>query len=101
MELEEAIDRLIMMKHFICYDSDEDEENQEAIRDIEAIETVLQALENSIPKEAIEEKIKELNKEIEKYREYTELGIETDVEWVDNVANRQVVTVLQELLEEK
>ena len=48
----------------------------------------------------IKEKIEEINSRIEKYREYTEQGIETDVEWVDNVADRETVQVLQELLEE-
>lgn len=67
----------------------------------EAIETVLQALDNSISKDKVKEKIDELNERIEKYREYTEQGIETDVEWVDNVADRQVVQVLKELLEDK
>ena len=33
------------------------------------------------------------------YREYVKQGIETDVEWVDNVADRETVKVLQELLE--
>lgn len=47
----------------------------------------------------VKDKIKELNSRIEKYREYVDLGIETDVEWVDNVANRETVKVLQELLE--
>jgi len=49
----------------------------------------------------LREKIEEINKVLEKYREYTEQGIETDVEWVDNVADRQIIKVLQELLEEK
>ena len=51
-------------------------------------------------KDKIKDKIKELNSRIEKYREYVEQGIETDVEWVDNVADRETVKVLQELLEE-
>ena len=54
-----------------------------------------------ISKQVIQDKIEELNKRIERYREYIELGIETDTEWVDNVADRQTVKVLQELLQEK
>lgn len=53
-----------------------------------------------IYKQKIKDKIKELNSRIEKYREYAEQGIETDIEWVDNVADRETVEVLQELLEE-
>ena len=49
----------------------------------------------------VKDKIEELNSRIEKYREYVEQGIETDFEWVDNVANRKTVKVLQELLEER
>lgn len=52
-----------------------------------------------IDTDKIKNKIAEINKDIEKYREYTEQGIETDTEWVDNVANRQIVKVLQELLD--
>lgn len=54
---------------------------------------------NFIPKSKVKEKIEELNSRIEKYREYTEQGIETDIEWVDNVADRETVKVLQDLLE--
>jgi 3-methyladenine DNA glycosylase AlkD len=54
-----------------------------------------------IPKSVIKEKIEELNNRIEKYREYTEQGIETDVEWVDNVADRETLSVLEELLEKE
>jgi hypothetical protein len=56
---------------------------------------------DSILKLVIKEKIEEVNKRIEKYREYTEQGIETDVEWVDNVADRQIIQILKELLEGK
>lgn len=52
-----------------------------------------------IPVQKIKDKIEELNSRIEKYREYVKQGIETDVEWVDNVADRETVKVLQELLE--
>ena len=56
---------------------------------------------NTIPKSKVKEKIEEINSRMEKYREYTEQGIETDVEWVDNVADRETVQVLQELLREE
>ncbi len=67
----------------------------------QAIETVLNYIDNSISKEVVEKKIEEVNERIGKYREYTELGIETDTEWIDNVADRQIIQVLQELLEGK
>lgn len=56
---------------------------------------------NFISKSKIKDKIEGLNSRIEKYREYVEQGIETDVEWVDNVADRETVKVLQELIEGK
>lgn len=54
---------------------------------------------DSIPVQKVKDKIEGLNSRIEIYREYVEQGIETDVEWVDNVADRETVKVLQELLE--
>lgn len=57
-------------------------------------------VDESISKEKIKDKIKELNSRIEIYRKYVEQGVETNVEWVDNVADRETVKVLQELLEE-
>lgn len=66
-----------------------------------ADEFVSMIKENYIEKSLVEEKIEELNNRIEKYREYAEQGIETDVEWVDNVADRKTVKVLQELLEKR
>ena len=48
----------------------------------------------------IKDKIEELNRRIEIYRKYVKQGVETDVEWVDNVADRETVKVLQELIEE-
>ena len=48
----------------------------------------------------IKDKIEELNRRIEIYRKYVKQGVETDVEWVDNVADRETVKVLQELLKE-
>ena len=49
----------------------------------------------------IKDKIEELNSRIEIYRKYVEQGVETDVEWVDNVADRETVKVLQELIKEE
>ena len=49
----------------------------------------------------IKDKIEELNSRLEIYRKYVEQGVETDVEWVDNVADRETVKVLQELIEER
>lgn len=63
MKLEEAISRLNIMKNLICVDSDEDEENQEGILDIEVIDTVLGYIDNSISKNEIKESIAELNNE--------------------------------------
>jgi hypothetical protein len=54
MELKEAIDTLKMLKR-----------NLDFAVDIEAIETVLQALDNSISKDKIKEKIEELKKAYE------------------------------------
>lgn len=73
-----------------------EEENKqlEAIKD----EAIRRYNFESIPKSLVKEKIEELNSRIEKYREYTEQGIETDVEWVDNVADRETVKALQDLL---
>lgn len=56
---------------------------------------------NYISKDKIKDKIEELNHRIDKYREYTEKGIETDIEWVDNVADRQTLKILQDLLKEE
>ena len=72
-------------------------ENEE-ITNLERFE-LLNIKENYIPIQKIKDKIEELNSRIEKYREYVKQGIETDVEWVDNVADRETVKVLQELLE--
>ena len=49
----------------------------------------------------IKDKIEELNSRIEIYRKYVEQGVDTDVEWVDNVADRKTVKVLQELINEE
>ena len=49
----------------------------------------------------IKDKIEELNSRIEIYRKYVEQEVVTDVEWVDNVADRETVKVLQELINEE
>ena len=56
---------------------------------------------NVIEIQKVKDKIEELNSRIEIYRKYVEQGVETDVEWVDNVADRETVKVLQELIEER
>ena len=66
----------------------------------EIIEHYYTANEDCIPKSKIKEKIEEKNSRIEKYRKHIEQGIETDIEWVDNVADREIVQVLKELIEE-
>lgn len=58
-------------------------------------------IDNSIPKEKIENKIKELNNKIEQYREYFIVNKETDVECYENITNLEIVRILKELLEEE
>ena len=89
-ELEEAIKKSLSNK-----------ERGTCVISAEILETVLNYIDNSISKEVIEEKIEELKQRTDKYREYTELGIETDVEYLENVADRECIKVLQELLEGK
>ena len=64
-------------------------------------ELLVQRYSNSIPTQKVKDKIEELNSRIEIYRKYVEQGVETNVEWVDNVADRETVKVLQELIEER
>lgn len=71
-------------------------EGQKVIKE----ETPQYIKENYIPKQKVKDKIEELNSRIEIYRKYVQQGIETDVEWVDNVADRETLKVLQELIEE-
>ena len=87
MELEEAINNL---KKLI-----EPKENRIVMElDIQALETVLQALENSIPKKKIEDKIEELNV-VENAEALT------DILYRQNYTITELVQfVLQELLEE-
>lgn len=74
-EEKKAWDRLVMMKTFICYDSDDDYENSQALLDIEAIDTIL----NLIEKQSKEiEELKEENKTLKNLqndtnRLYTEM----------------------------
>lgn len=53
----------------------------------------------SIPKQAVIDKICKYSDKIEKYNEYRVQGKETDVEYYENITNTAIVQVLQELLE--
>ena len=64
-------------------------------------ELLVQRYSNLIPIQKVKDKIEELNSRIEIYRKYVEKGVYTDVEWVDNVADRKTVKVLQELINEE
>ena len=64
-------------------------------------ELLVQRYSNLIPIQKVKDKIEELNSRIEIYRKYVEQGVDTDVEWVDNVADRKTVKVLQELINEE
>lgn len=81
----------------------ENEELKEINNELEAEknETIRRYNFETIPIKKVKDKIEGLNSRIEKYREYVEQGIETNVEWVDNVADRETVKVLQELIEER
>ncbi len=87
MELEEAIQ--ILKKEI------EPTENRIAMElDIQAIETVLAELQNSIPKKKIEDKIKEYEKLIDDVSESERYSNEIPL-------YRHDIQVLQELLEDK
>ena len=80
----------------IIYDILNDVQNPEGIhKENKCIQYI-----DYIPVQIVKDKIKELNSRIEIYTKYVEQGVETDVEWVDNVADRETVKVLQELIEE-
>ena len=64
-------------------------------------ELLVQRYSNLIPIQKVKDKIEELNSRIEIYMKYVEQGVDTDVEWVDNVADRKTVKVLQELINEE
>ena len=81
----------------IIYDILNDVQNPEGIhKENKCIQYI-----DYIPVQIVKDKIKELNSRIEIYRKYVEQGVETNVEWVDNVADRETVKVLQELIEER
>ena len=81
----------------IIYDILNDVQNPEGIhKENKCIQYI-----DYIPVQIVKDKIKELNSRIEIYWKYVQQGIETDVEWVDNVADRETVKVLQELIEER
>lgn len=89
MNLEEAIK--------ICNNFVEENKSQKIILH-KAIETALQALENSIPKEVIEKKIEELQEKLKHYEEYSKLNMLEKIN-VDIVDCK--IAILQELLEKK
>ena len=76
-------------------------ENEELKADNYELNNRITDLLENIPIQKVKDKIEELNSRIEIYREYVEQEIETDVEWVDNVADRETVKVLQKLIEER
>ena len=88
-ELEEAIK--------ICNDFVEENKTRKIILH-KAIETVLKALENSIPKEVIEKKIKEYKKD---YKTKYDVGFGKN--WISKEQQdiEKQIKILQELLEEK
>ena len=81
----------------------ENEELEEINNELEAEknEAIRRYNFETIPIQKVKDKIKELNSRIEIYWKYVQQGIETDVEWVDNVADRETLKVLQELIEER
>ena len=79
----------------IIYDILNDVQNPEGIhKENKCIQYI-----DYIPVQIVKDKIKELNSRIEIYTKYVEQGVDTNVEWVDNVADRETVKVLQELIE--
>lgn len=91
MELEEAIKQC---EKFIKAFKEDDTKSVIGF-DIEAIEIVLQALKNSIPKKKIEEILEDYQ---ERKRYYEDENIEKDNYYF---SIEEVIEVLQELLEEK
>lgn len=65
------------------------------------VDELQEKLDNSISKDKIICKIEEIEKEIEKYKEYQQKGQETDVEYYENRENEFAKRVLQELLKEE
>lgn len=98
MELEEAKLQLLSLKKdresFIQNDKDHD---YIFLKDIEAIETVLQELENRIPRKKIKEKIEELKKE-GNYK--TDDNLTGRVHFINEPCDYKL-QALQELLEDK
>ena len=64
-------------------------------------ESLTKEFSNVIPVQKVKDKIEELNSRIEIYKKYVKQRVDTDVEWVDNFADRKTVKVLQELIEER
>lgn len=98
------IEDLISLEHIlsdykkILKENEELKSQEETARKVN--ELLVERYSTSIPVQIVKDKIEELNRRIEIYRKYVKQGVETDVEWVDNVADRETVKVLQELIEE-
>lgn len=99
------IEDLISLEHIlsnykkILKENEELKSQEETARKVN--ELLVERYSTSIPVQIVKDKIEELNRRIEIYRKYVKQGVETDVEWVDNVADRETVKVLQELIEER
>ena len=117
MKLEEARIILNKMKRTLDIKAPNVNTRNRDLMKFEAIETVLQALDNSIPKEKIKERIKQLEKRINYLRseitktiqENEKAGIESEIDINEHyIYNMEIeleelenkVKVLQELLEE-
>lgn len=82
------------------YDEDEPIPVNEYRTLLNLIEKQQQEIENSVPKEAIREKLDKLNIKIEQYNDYRKLEKETDVEYYENIINTEMKKVLEEILGE-
>lgn len=94
-ELEEAIKYLKLIR------KNHDLEKKGYVYTEEAIQTVLNYIENSISKEVIEEKIEELKNITDKYDKQRENDEETDLSYEEASRYASKLEVLQELLEGK
>ena len=101
MELEEAITILeATIGEFKYLQSTLDEDERELyehgiqIQEIKALEIVLEALKNSIPKKKIEDELNKRKKAIKPYEEYNK---ESRQYWIDT----GVISYCEELLEDK
>lgn len=106
MELEEAIKRLNIIKSKICYDSDEENENKEAIKDILAIEVILKELDNyKTDNETIEILLKDYKDKINKIIDYVDLQINLLTETIngyrydDKIVDKNIIALFKEKCE--